>query len=517
MSAEYFRLANLLVHCACVVLVLAWLRRSPPHEHSDDEPVASPHIDGWRLAPALLVFAWHPLQVDVIAWVSGLRDLLATVFALTAIMMLQPECNDEPRTVGTVGTTLRMVAAVGAFALAMLAKPSPAGLPLALLLLAYANAGARGVKRVLAPAVVMTGVVGIVAFITTRVQHALTPLDIPLFTRLLTSLDAIGFYVIKTVAPIDLTIDYGRIPSRVAAFDTSLSPAPSITLAIGAAAIIGIVALAARPATRRTAARAAVPLALLAPVLGLVPFSFQEISTVAGHYMYLPMTGIAMLLAWRGTRIAARRRNALLAVTIVVAPVLLAMSWQRSRDWSSADRLFEAALARNDRSRVALVGLAALECAPDSNEPLPRARRLELGREYSARALALSPDNPAAIANRAVCLYESQAYDSVTALIDHAATPAAARNLSRDDQSAASFLNVAAGALLAEGQLVRGWVFLCAAAALQPDNAALRTNVAAVAPSVAAIGLPSECPPRVPLAEFFPRDQAMRQRAATPP
>lgn len=518
MSAEYFRLANLLVHCACVLLVVAWLRRrtatsvpaSVPASVDVHDPSAR-HIEGWHLAPALIVFAWHPLQVEVIAWVSGLRDLLATAFALAAIVLLQPEVNDEPH---TPRAGFRMAAAVGVFTLAMLAKPSPAGVPLALLLMAYASAGARGVQRVFVPVGLMMLVVGVVAFITARVQHDLTPLDITIPTRLIASVDAVGFYALKVAAPVALTIDYGRIPARVAAFDSGLSPAPGITLTLGGLVIVLIAGLAVRRSTRRTAARVAVPLALLAPVLGFVPFSFQQISTVAGHYMYLPMAGLSMLIAWATARISQHRRNALLALSVVGAPVLLAMSWQRSREWSSADRLFEAALARNARSRVALVGLAALECTPESTEPLPRARRLELGRDFSARALALSPDNPAAIANRAVCLYESQAHDSVIALIDHAATAAATRNLTRDDESAASFLNAAAGALLAEGHLVRGWVFLCAAAAVQPANEALRANVAAVAPSIGAVGLPQECPPRVPLGEFFPRDQLMRQRVA---
>ena len=71
LSARAFHLTNLLLHLANTVLCFGVLRR----------------LTGalWPSALAAALFAWHPLHVEPVAWVSGRKDLVCTFFSLLVL------------------------------------------------------------------------------------------------------------------------------------------------------------------------------------------------------------------------------------------------------------------------------------------------------------------------------------------------------------------------------------------------------------------------------------------------
>jgi len=93
------------------------------------------------------------------------------------------------------------------------------------------------------------------------------------------------------LVPFRLGIDYGRSPEYV--------------LQHGWALITGLVPWALggvlwlfRDRAQWLLASAAVFVVGLLPGLGLIPFGFQNYSTVADRYLYLPMLGPGMVVAW---------------------------------------------------------------------------------------------------------------------------------------------------------------------------------------------------------------------------
>ena len=101
--------------------------------------------------------------------------------------------------------------------------------------------------------------------------------------------DALTFYLRKLLMPRNLAFDYARTPAAVLAttvwYRAWLLPA----------AVLGLALVSQRRRMWLTAA--GVFAAGLLPVLGLVPFLYQDISTVADRYMYLPMLGVSLALA----------------------------------------------------------------------------------------------------------------------------------------------------------------------------------------------------------------------------
>ena len=133
----------------------------------------------------------------------------------------------------------------------------------------------------------------------------------------------------------------------------------------------------ALPRARPLALGAALLVAALLPVLGLVPFDHQQISTVADRYVYLGMLGPAL--------VAARLvdgRPALARVGIGLVTGLALLSFVQTGRWRDERTLFEHALRVHPESRLAhmQLGLEA-EAAHD----LTRARR------HFETALALDP------------------------------------------------------------------------------------------------------------------------------
>src|SRR5205814_4354239 len=104
-------------------------------------------------------------------------------------------------------------------------------------------------------------------------------------------------YLYKLVWPLRLGIIYDRTPQKVLsehwAYYTWIAPAA-----------IAVLLLLLRKRYRWLLAAAGIFCLALLPVLGFVPFDFQETSTVASHYLYLAMLGPALALA-----IALRRAN----------------------------------------------------------------------------------------------------------------------------------------------------------------------------------------------------------------
>jgi tetratricopeptide (TPR) repeat protein len=100
--------------------------------------------------------------------------------------------------------------------------------------------------------------------------------------------------------------------------------------------------------------------AAAAPVLGLVPFDFQAVSTVADHYVYLSMLGAALAVAWlvahAGRRVIVARVAAVAVIIVLgVLSVLQAGHWRDSRGvWSRAMEV-------NPRSELAYGNLGVLE------------------------------------------------------------------------------------------------------------------------------------------------------------
>ena len=324
----YFHAGNLALHIACVLLAFILLRRILARgagRQGETPPGRGSAVRDAAACGGALLFGLHPLQVESVAWISEARGLLCGVFAIVALWQYveysEFSRSRRPRMV-------HYVVATGAFLLALLSKPTAVAVPLVAGVLEL-GLWRRPFGRVFWPLAPWLAAAAVVAVGTRSLQsESLLPWVPPLPVRPLVAADALQHDLVTLVAPLWLTPDYGRSPRWL--MDQgwiSLAGAP-VLLAV-------LLALTGLGRSRRVWwTFAAVFVAWLVPVLGLVPFHFQRISTVADRYLYLALLGPAAAWAWWLSRCPIRwvfRANLALIVSLGWMSFIQASYWRNDR------------------------------------------------------------------------------------------------------------------------------------------------------------------------------------------
>jgi Tfp pilus assembly protein PilF len=289
-------------------------------------------------AVAALIFGLHPLQVEAVAWVSGLKDVLSAWWGIMALWQYL-ECV---RAHTGRRRCIHYGFATVAFGLALLAKPTAVVVPVLAGVLATSACGqpCRQAVQWLA-AWLLTAIVWSLWAKGQQPDTAVVSL-IPLWARPLIALDAITFYLGKLFWPVGLGPDYGRTPQHILAQGWQYT----MGLPIGLALLLWW----RRQSCWGLWLAAAVYSIALLPVLGFVPFLFQGHSTVADRYAYIGLLGPAIGLAWAVQHLRTKHA-ALLSLA-----VLSLLAWQcamQVRVWQNTATLFTQALRVNPRSALA--------------------------------------------------------------------------------------------------------------------------------------------------------------------
>lgn len=337
-----FHTVSLVLHVANAVLVFFFLRRLLPRR------------DGWAAigpsAAGALLFALHPLQVQPVAWTTGMNNLISTFFGLLAVLAYLHYAHEDR------GKWRYYALATVLYVLALLAKPSAASVPLIAAVL-EALVLRRPVRRWLVP----LGSWTILALICAVVAHFTTAgstigRDVPLWARPVVAGDALAWYLGKVVFPRDV---YPIPPRKVSTvlgswwgYATWLVPA---TLGLLTWRMV-------RSGNRLPLVAFLVFVAALLPMLGFVQYYATHYSTVAAHYAYLALVGPALALAWAlDAAVANHRRGptiAAYAAGTVVLCVLTARSVRQIPVWRNTFTLAAASVKTNPDDSTAQVNVA---------------------------------------------------------------------------------------------------------------------------------------------------------------
>jgi tetratricopeptide (TPR) repeat protein len=319
-----------------------------------------------RSAVIAALFGWHPLRVESVAWVSELKDVLSTLFALLVI-------GAYGRYV-TQGSRKHYRLALALFALGLMAKPMLVTLPFGLLLLdawplhrfalgpgdsgekVFSARWIRNMARSIWPFVMeklpffgLSLLASAVTFVAQRGVGAMAPVnELALAQRLANALVSYISYLGKTFWPVDLAAFYPLSGT------TSFGYA-----ALAALTLVGISFLACRWAARR-------PYVLvgwlwfvgtLVPVIGLVQVGSQA---MADRYTYIPHLGLLAALVWTAADATGRERGPLVVQSMLACAVLavcLALTRTQLGFWHDSRMLFEQAIAVTENNAVAHVNL----------------------------------------------------------------------------------------------------------------------------------------------------------------
>lgn len=359
LDPSLFHAVNLLLHVVSALIVFHILNRL----------VKRP----WAAAAGALLFAIHPVQVEPVAWITGLKDVLAGMLTLLALWRYlafaqgSQNTGDEPKS--SVRVYANYSIALIAFVLAMLAKPSAVAAPAMALVIDRWLVG-RSWKKVIVSLVPWFVLAIPVVFIATRVQPV-NQQDIDgnhVWLRPLLAANAISFYLYKLVLPIWLMPQYNHAARTVIARGwTAWSWIAPVVLAT--------VAIIFRKRMPWILASFLLLVAGLLPVLGLMPFGFEIFSLVADRYLYVAMLGPALALGFLVLRFGQHRAFAWAFGCCLAA--LGVWSCIQTFHWYDTQSLFSYELKVNPKSTIADHCLAdAYLMEGDPSQALVYSRRL---------------------------------------------------------------------------------------------------------------------------------------------
>ncbi len=290
-------LHSLLWHLACTALVGALVHQR----------------HGWiRAGIAALIFGLHPIQSEAVVWIAARNDLLATTFAVGAMLSVDRG---------------RAWFAVGCATMAALSKESSFLLPLLAVLWVWAHDGVGGVMarwRALVGAACGLGL-ALAARQYVNLGRAAefqrVPLEDP-FASLHGVVRLLGWLVWPWPLTGTATLYLPR-------------PGPEVWISAGIAVLLAILAIRAAP--RRGTGLVAMLLVSALPMAA----ALTVFATLGERYLYLPMIGVAALVA---TSVPLGRTSAAVLTTWALG-ALLAIH-VRLPDWINNLTFFHAAAMR---------------------------------------------------------------------------------------------------------------------------------------------------------------------------
>ncbi len=456
----------------------------------------------WASAFAAAVFGLHPLHIQSVGWVSERKDVLSTLFWLLTLLSYIRYVQDR--------NFKRYLITISLFAVGLMAKPMLVTLPIVMLLLDYwplkrfsiadcqlpieKNPKSKIQNPKFAqsfwqliiekiPFFVLSVISSAITFFVQQQGGAVATFDkISPALRLCNIPMAYCAYIVKTIIPSGLMAYYP--------YNTNAS-----ILLIAAAVLFLAVISAGVIFLRRPYLIVGwlFFIITLVPVIGIIQVGGQS---RADRYMYIPMIGLLIMIAWGLKEIAERVRLGRFILIPAAAVCLSALSiatWINVGYWKNTFTLFGHAIEVMPANHVALLYLG---------NTLIEQKNISGGIEYYKKSIEAAPGFADARFNLGLALFHDNKFDkaleqynmvlnikenyprvhfyiaNVLAKTGH--TDAAARHYSiaikNDPDDIEAYSNWAV--MLAEkGQIEQAIEQYNKALAIKPDNADIHNNL----------------------------------------
>jgi tetratricopeptide (TPR) repeat protein len=382
---------------------------------------------------AAAIFAVHPIEVESVAWITELKNVLSGVLFLASIYAyvrfvdaLSPSTgiSGEDRDEGPLHPPLFVLhpyawyaASLVLFAAAVFAKSIASVMPVVTgLILVWRFRGAINVRTVagLVPMLVLGALMGRqTAWMEQNVVGAHGPEWDHTFTeRLLVAGHAFWFYVGKLLWPANLTFTYPRWnPS---------DPSQWVYVAGAAVAVLAAAAMLLTRNLRGVGVAILAYAAMLFPAMGFINVYPMRYSFVADHFQYL--AGIAFIVlvvaavtsrVWRGERAAGAQGVQAFAGGVIV--ILAILTWRQSAIYANSVALWKDTVAKNPDAWMAHhnLGAALVQVGMDERgggDPDSAAKTFAEAASHFERTVALRPNHANAYANWGYVLMEAGQY-----------------------------------------------------------------------------------------------------------
>ena len=339
----WHHIVNLLFHMANTLL-LFWVLKS---------------LTGavWPSAFVAAVFGLHPLNVESVAWLAERKNVLCGFFWMLT-MAAYVRYAERPG----VGRYLLVVLA---FCLGLMSKPMIVTLPFVLLLLDYWPLGQKGRSawRLIGekvPLLILSAIVCVITFLAQQNTAAVVQVgDLPVGFRIANAAVSYIIYINKLIYPDQLATIY-----PIGAVSLSQVITAALVLVIASVWIIRLTGFGSFDKLRINRLTTGGGhkyllvgwlwyLGTLVPMIGLIQVGGQA---RADRYMYIPMIGLLIIIAWGWAEIVAERHLQKFVSVFPAAGCLLALAictWLQVGYWHDDIKLFDRSLEVTPNNHLA--------------------------------------------------------------------------------------------------------------------------------------------------------------------
>ena len=309
----------------------------------------------WGSTAALAIFSIHPMQVEVLAFVSCRPELLAATFVMFTVLCLQKYQHD--------GRSRWILFGCMAVAMGVLSKEHALMIIPALCLPIFDHQETNRRRFLTWLSISALAVIGLrIAFMPGSPAGGTGIID-----SLLRALNLLGFYLTQLFVVEGPRCLYSYLNLSNWSVQTWL-----------AISTLGSIAYAIRTRTvllKTSGSLASWFVLFLIPVLHFIPIG----TIAADRYLYIPLVGVAGLIALVFDRLRMRAR---IEKIIWSVGLLVCMTWfsvgaaQRGSDWSNEEALWSAELSQPPRQYQALVELGTVYAESKRSDAATKAYRL---------------------------------------------------------------------------------------------------------------------------------------------
>ena len=339
LNAGGYHLTNLILHILSALL-LFWLFN---------------RMTGaiWKSAFVAALFALHPLHVESVAWIAERKDVLSAFFWMLTLC-LYVYYTEKP-------AIRRYLPVLFSFILALMSKPMVVTLPVIMILLDYWPLDRFDLQkgktnlilwqlREKIPFFVLSAVFSMITLYA-QYKPSVKHYPIPLGPRLANASVSFMTYLGKTFWPNDMAVYY------------PLSEQIPLWQILGSALLILVISIAVIVMVRR------LPYLFtgwfwyaitLLPVIGIIQ---ARNFSMADRYTYLPLIGIAVMLAWGVPSLIKSdntRKKILFPAAMAALSILAVLTWQQCGYWKNSVEICNHALQVTKDNYLAHINLGSV-------------------------------------------------------------------------------------------------------------------------------------------------------------
>lgn len=362
-----FRALNIIVHGSNAALVLKISMML-----LNKKPLLYARFASWSIA---IIFLIHPIQVESVVWISSFKGTAASFMALLSLyyILRVKACEDEEDPFGILILVL--------FVIGLLIKPTIAPMAIVLPLVDYFHHQTKfkSILKKYSAMIIAAILVGIVF------QNHLLTTDYQVITilqKIQITFFSFFVYLKNLIFPFQLAFSYNLTPLEILRL-LSITQNSIALIAFYLILVFFFIIAIRKSIHKNLLLLTGISFFLLfLPTSGFIPFDFQNISTVANRYAYLPLIFFLLFIFTLLDELVDFKK---LKIGVpVLAFLLLVLNFNQVRLWSNNESIL---LSGQNPEHLPLSLLL----------PLTQAKILEKdeegSRDYAEQAFKISPEN----------------------------------------------------------------------------------------------------------------------------